>query len=304
MPKPLILKDVAASGSLDIFRMEYDVFKTFVSWHPFDWLYPFIKARYTLISQNNPWNVKILGFVRNVQRARKKWYFIKIEDISDSLEFFVKDTLGIAVFDIILIEWFMAKSLRIKKISKISLDKLISLAQSAQLYDIEQTVARIKKNRSKNIDESSDDSHTYWTEIITENSLESVDNEMLDDDIVTTFIDVKKIDVDVNGADVNGASIHDSDIQKTNIRTAVSKDQTIISNQIHTWENNNPQDVDMITTTIQQREFVLPTSISSIRKYMDIIKSYPWDQAIKLWKNIHHVSPQGIAELTQLAIVA
>lgn len=64
-------------------KLEYDVFKTFVSFHPLDGLYPWVKARgYSMISQFKNWNYDkeqkdfgaftIVGLVVKVTRARKK----------------------------------------------------------------------------------------------------------------------------------------------------------------------------------------------------------------------------------------
>ena len=49
-------------------------------------------------------NVKILCFVKNIQRAKKKGYFIAVEDISDEMEIFMKETLDIQKFNILIIE--------------------------------------------------------------------------------------------------------------------------------------------------------------------------------------------------------
>lgn len=49
-------------------------------------------------------NVRILCYVKNIQRAKKKGFFMAVEDISDEIEIFMKETLDIQKFDIIIIE--------------------------------------------------------------------------------------------------------------------------------------------------------------------------------------------------------
>jgi hypothetical protein len=44
-----------------------------------------------------------VGYIRNVQRARKKGFFIELEDISGSMEFFVKDILDFKKFDMLIV---------------------------------------------------------------------------------------------------------------------------------------------------------------------------------------------------------
>ena len=55
--------------------MEYDVFKTFVSIHPLDGLYKYLK-KFSFISQfvniENFGPFEIIGYIKEIQRARKK----------------------------------------------------------------------------------------------------------------------------------------------------------------------------------------------------------------------------------------
>ncbi len=78
--KPALnLEKTEESTKMERLLTEYDVFKTFVSGHPFDGLYPFIKGSFSLISMFKYYdkeqafgNVKILCYVKNIQRAKKK----------------------------------------------------------------------------------------------------------------------------------------------------------------------------------------------------------------------------------------
>lgn len=78
--KPALqLAKTEESTKMERLLTEYEVFKTFVSGHPFDGLYPYIKGSFSLISmfkyydKEQPFgNVKILCYVKNIQRAKKK----------------------------------------------------------------------------------------------------------------------------------------------------------------------------------------------------------------------------------------
>lgn len=78
--KPVLQLDkTEESTKMERLLTEYEVFKTFVSGHPFDGLYPYVKGKFSLISmfkhydKEQPFgNVKILCFVKNIQRAKKK----------------------------------------------------------------------------------------------------------------------------------------------------------------------------------------------------------------------------------------
>jgi len=127
--------------------MEQDVFKCFVSWHLLDWLYPYIKKSSFLSRLNvekNIWPFKITGYISNIQRAKKKWYFIEIEDISGKREFFFKDILDFKKFDIVIISWFKQewRYPRISKLIKTDRQTLIKNAWSSYNPDITVTKAK------------------------------------------------------------------------------------------------------------------------------------------------------------------
>jgi hypothetical protein len=48
----------------------------------------------------------LIAYIKDIQRAKKKGFFIKVEDISDDYEFFVPDTCGLQKFDIIIIHGY------------------------------------------------------------------------------------------------------------------------------------------------------------------------------------------------------
>jgi DNA polymerase III alpha subunit len=76
MKASLDLQKSPEASKMEKLLMEYDVFKTFVSGHPFDGLYQYCKRKFSLISQlkqtEQASDVKILCYVKNIQRAKKK----------------------------------------------------------------------------------------------------------------------------------------------------------------------------------------------------------------------------------------
>ncbi len=151
MTNKITLKPTQPISTMERLMMEQEVFKSFVSWHPLDGLYLYLK-KYNFISQfkekESFGNFIIVGYIKNIQRARKKWFFILVEDISGQIEFFVKETLDFKKFDIIMISWFKGKSVSIEKIVRTTIPQLQQQAGSKR--DPTMTVVRAKWLRRKN----------------------------------------------------------------------------------------------------------------------------------------------------------
>ncbi len=154
MDTKMTLKVWPATMMMEKLMLEYEVFKVFVSGNPLDGLYAFIK-KYNFISQfkekENFWNLVIVGYIKNIQRAKKKWFFIKIEDISGNTEIFVREVLDFQKFDILVITWFKGRSITIEKIVKVSRDQLIK--QAGSKYNPEMTVVKAKSLRLQSVSE-------------------------------------------------------------------------------------------------------------------------------------------------------
>ncbi|MFA6255628.1 MAG: DNA polymerase III subunit alpha [Candidatus Absconditabacterales bacterium] len=145
MSSKMTLKQVPVATVIEKLMMEYEVFKVFVSGNLLDGLYLYIK-RYNFISQfkekENFGNFVIVGYIKNIQRAKKKGFFIQIEDISGTTEIFVREVLDFKRFDILVITGFKGRSISIEKIVKVSRDQLIK--QSGSKYSSEMTVVKAK----------------------------------------------------------------------------------------------------------------------------------------------------------------
>jgi len=152
MSTKITFKPWPTTTMMERLMLEYEVFKVFVSGNPLDWLYTYIK-RYNFISQfkekENFWSLVIVGYIKNIQRAKKKWFFIQIEDISGTTEIFVREVLDFKKFDILVITGFKGRSISIEKIVKVSREQLIRQAWSK--YDQEITVVKAKALRWQSV---------------------------------------------------------------------------------------------------------------------------------------------------------
>jgi len=146
----ITLKPEPISTMMQRLLMENEVYKVFVSGNPLDGLYLYLK-RYNFISQfkeKEGFGAFIMvGYIKNIQRAKKKWFFIQIEDISGNIEFFVKETLNLEKFDLLIVSWYKGKSLMIEKIIKTDYERLIK--QAGSKYDPAMTVLKAKAMRMK-----------------------------------------------------------------------------------------------------------------------------------------------------------
>lgn len=86
--------------------MEQDVLKSFLSGNPLDGFYLHIKKGSFLNQVKEAESFPkfiVIGYIKEIQRAKKKGFFIKIEDISGDWEFFTKDILNFQKFDLIIL---------------------------------------------------------------------------------------------------------------------------------------------------------------------------------------------------------
>jgi len=150
---PLILKKWSKLSLMWKLWLEYETFWTFISWHPFDWLYNFIKNKYNFISQiineDYNWDYKIFCFIKDIIKSSKyHWNFLVVEDITWTIRFFIKNTSWLDKFDVIVIEWYKRKRPSISKIYKINLEKLINKLKSNWKYNEKLTVAKVRADRN------------------------------------------------------------------------------------------------------------------------------------------------------------
>lgn len=129
----IVFQKKYTSTLMERLLMENDVFKCFISEHLLDGLYPYIK-RTGFLSQvqdeKYEWPFRVIGFISGITRARKKWFFIKVEDISWEKEFFFPDKYGFKLFDMVIIYGNKkpGRYLSPSKIIRTSREQLLKLA--------------------------------------------------------------------------------------------------------------------------------------------------------------------------------
>jgi hypothetical protein len=142
-----------SNNLMEKLKLEYEAFGTFISAHPFDWLYKYIKRKYNFTSQildeKYEWDYKLLWFVKDIVKSPKfGWYFIEIEDLVWNIRFFLKNIAGLNKFDVIEIQWQKRKKPSITKVRKINLEKLLDKLKSKWKYDDKETVAKVRASRN------------------------------------------------------------------------------------------------------------------------------------------------------------
>ena len=149
--EPLKLKKADKLTKMEKLYLEYKTFWTFISSHPFDWLYKYIKRKYNFSTQvkdkQYEWDFKIMWFVKNISKTRYWWFFVDVEDIVWDISFYLKTISGLKLFDIVVLEWRKEKRISIQKIYKINLEKLIEKLKSKWKFDEEDTVAKVRMLR-------------------------------------------------------------------------------------------------------------------------------------------------------------
>ena len=315
------LKKVEKSTLMERLMMEQEVFKTFVSWNPLDGLYKFIKKR-TLLSnikdKTDVGNFEIVWYIKDIRRARKKWFFITIEDISDNFDIFLPETYWLEKFDLVIVSWRKKNRIQISKIVKTSREKLKELAWGS--YDEKDTVSSVKKARAG--EQQQLNIERIKAEIVAENAkMMEWNNENLTQTIVNDEteaveeLDVEKMNIDDDSAsdveNADGDFSEDIVDETINIEAndniwdlEISWNSEDIENKGETEEKvqeieqeNNSSDVDnnqSLTITSDNLSF------SKMKSLMTIISWNPWEISIQVLWNEMKVSEKWLAEIKKL----
>ena len=312
------LKKVEKSTLMDRLMMEQDAFKTFVSWNPLDGLYKFIKKE-TLLSnikdKSDAWNFRIVWYVKDIRRAKKKWYFITIEDISDSFDIFLSETYWLEKFDIVMVYGWKKNRIQISKIVKTSHEKLKELAWSS--YNEADTVISVKKARAweqqqLNIDRIKAEIAEKNEKIVendmkaTENDLENIGEleELVDSDGETAEnlgeelneIEEGNMDADISEEEVIEEEIEEEQpsSEAQNNDNLVKSDTPMDSSAITSEWQTNSENEKMFTITSENLPF------SKIKEAMIVISWNPWEIDIQVLWNEMKVSEKWLEELKKL----
>ena len=287
---------------------EQEVFKSFVSWHLLDWLYPYIKKN-TFLSwlnvEKNVWPYKIIWYVSNIQRAKKKWFFIEIEDISWKREFFMKELLDVQKFDMVVITWFK-QQWRYPKMDKMVItdrETLIKLAWWA--YDPTMTVTKakglriweVKRELLEEIEEQPDEEKATATA------------EETNDDSIWEMVETPETETTV---DENYEENMDENIEDENIEIGQEECPPLLKGGVGGAEGDlkssdfaNAQPAPLNKGAQEGPEnykFNIPSTTWEINQLKEILNNYPWDIKVKIWLIEKWVSEEWLQELQNLLI--
>lgn len=299
--------------------MEQEVFKSFVSWNPLDWLYKFIKKR-TLLSnikdKTDVGNFEIVWYIKDIRRAKKKWFFITIEDISDNFDIFLSETYGLSKFDLVIVSWRKKNRIQISKIVKTSREKLKELAWWS--YDENDTVSAVKKARAGeqqqlNIERIKAEIAAENTKMAEENKTNLNKSTFNNEDRVLEDLDIEDIEADEDlveeerlEEDTTKDVIEDtpdSDAEdSTNIENVENPDDKYKRKDEEIKEEI--QEAEPLDNSLNDREKLTITadniSFSKMKLLMNIISWNPWDIIVQVLWNEMKVSEKWVEKLKNL----
>ncbi len=176
-------------------KREYECLRIFLSVNPFDWLYNYLKKNTFLSNiqdESYVGNFKLICFISGIQRAKKKWFFIKLEDITGEREIFMKDRYDFELFDVFIIDGYKRewKYISITKMTRTSRKTLIKL--SGKSYDenmkaIEAKISRMGKDikpEPLKLEENLKNEENLEDPILDQNTTEEFDD-----------VDIKPVDI-------------------------------------------------------------------------------------------------------------
>lgn len=285
--------------------MEQEVFKAFISWNPLDWLYKFIKKR-TLLSnikdKNDVWNFEIVWYIKEIRRAKKKWFFITIEDISDNIDIFLSDTYGFNKFDIVIVQWWKKNRIQISKIVKTSRPKLIELAWWS--YDEKDSVVSVKKARVG--EQQQINIERIKAEISLESEIkekqvwekEVISNESLSNKEEDSFESIQE----GYGDEPEFEDDSDSWITEVEVKEDNSYDDSIKSLGSEITKNSEEADVEIQDKSDNEKLIVTSENISfsNMKQLMIIIAWNPWNIDIEVLGSLMKVSEKWLNEIKKL----
>ena len=279
------LKKVELANHMEKLMMEHEVLKVFVSWNPLDGLYQYIK-KFSFINQvleqDQVQKFVIIWYIKEVQRAKKKWFFVKIEDISWNWEFFVREAPDVKNFDLIILHWS-------KNNGRIYLDKMVKTdyptlkSLAGWKFDPEWTVVRAKKER-------------YWDK---KNQIKTIGEESWKwvSDNIPILSQQEKIEEDILGDEVfQQDTVVDEAFSENFTGDVVAEDD---------WENMSEDSLHPEESELEPKDEPfsikdLPDSFEKINIIATVLKNYPWDILVYIAWQEKRVSEEWLEKLKSL----
>ena len=317
------LKKVEKSTLMERLMMEQEVFKTFISWNPLDWLYKFIKKR-TLLSnikdKTDVWNFEIVWYIKDIRRAKKKWFFITIEDISDNFDIFLSETYWLEKFDLVIVSWWKKNRIQISKIVKTSREKLRELAWDA--YDDKATVSSVKKARAG--EQQQLNIERIKAEIVAENAkmseerkeditvdIPNEDADVSEETLESSEVSEEIVELDEESVEVNEPDeMPEDDITESESKESIVKNDELVG--IQQQDNNEDSNKEEISEKVESEKYlskdagidfiITPDNLpfSKMKSLMTIVSGNPWEISIQVLWNEMKVSEKWLNELKKL----
>jgi DNA polymerase-3 subunit alpha len=276
-------KEWRVNSLMEKLKLEYEAFWTFISAHPFDGLYKYIKRKYNFSSQvqdeNYEWDYKLLAYIKDIVKSPKFWwYFIQVEDLVGSVRFFVKNIPWLKVFDVIEIQWQKKwKRLSISKILKINLEKLIEKLKAKWKYVEEDLVAKVRASRN----------NSSWSEkIITDNkNLESTNLE----DVAQISSSSCEIDCNIENVS-NNENLEQQDYSKVEISKADPIEENLETNNTNIsaeWNSCISKSPNNLQISYEEVVLELPENIEDLQKLIKMKKENPNQREFKLNEKLY-----------------
>lgn len=185
----LVLQQTTTTSVIERCKYDMEIFKNMISWHPLDGLYLYCK-KFWFIEQYkksaDPCSFEVAVMIKKITRAKKKGFFVMVEDITDSFEFFVKEILDLKVYDILILSGYKSRNWGMDMMVKISIEKFTEQAKKSGKFDPQWTVSRVRASRKWNItydpilqDEEINENQDDQDEIINDIWWEIIENNII-----------------------------------------------------------------------------------------------------------------------------
>jgi len=265
-------------------------------------------------------------YVKEIRRAKKKWFFVTIEDVSDNIDIFLNDTYWLEKFDLVIISWWKKNRIQISKIVKTSRDRLKELAWWS--YDERDTVSVVKKARAgeqqqlnlerikaeiaeqnEKMAEENEENQTKNISSAENEVVEEVESENVEVDGELDEIEEESIDEDVSEEDIiEETEQHLSEVQNDQISPDPSlsrgeEDAYLIKEGDHEVVEDLDSSSQAPQNDINEEIFTLTSEnlpFSKMKQLMTIVSWNPWDITIQVLWNEMKVSEKWLNELKKL----
>ena len=272
--------------------------------------------------------------MKEIRRAKKKWFFVTIEDISDNFDIFLTDTYWLTKFDLVIVSWWKKNRIQISKIVKTSREKLKELAGGS--YDEKDTVSAVKKARAgeqqqlnlerikAEIAEQNEKMAEENKENLTKNIssekneiAEDIESESAEVDEELNEIEEESVDEDIPEEEIIGDE-EETEQPSSEIQNDDNLSSWIEGEGSYAWDTDDTQDSSSQTSqndidedvesennsvTDENQTFAITSEnlpFSKMKQLMTIVSWNPWDITIQVLWNEMKVSEKWLNELKKL----